>query len=116
MSLVPNTTLEHVRTQGGMTFDRYKQPVKITDGYIVAIESVLTAYSLEEAWAELAYHFWPEEHTLSYLGFWQDPDTGVWYVDFVIHTYSLKYAMEIAKFRGELAIYDAKNDEIINVE
>jgi hypothetical protein len=115
MSLVPSTTLEHVRNQGGMTFDRYKQPIKITDGYIVAIESVTITDSLEEAWAELAYHFWPTEHDLNYLGFWQDPDTGKWYVDFVIHTYSLKYALEIANDRNELAIYDCKNGTSINV-
>jgi hypothetical protein len=117
MSLVPNTDIENVRRLGGMTFDNQRLPIQPEAGYFVATYNIISGwYSLDDIWQELEYHYWPNEYQYDYLGFWQDPDSLYWYVDFVIHTYSLSHAMRIAKDRRELAIYDCANGASINVE
>lgn len=116
MSLQPLTDIENVRRNGGMTFDRYLLPVRPESGYLVGVHVIMFGWhSLDDVWAELPHHYWPEEFENHYLGFWQDPETGFWYVDFVIHTYSLEHALNIAHQRGEFAIFDCEHGTSINV-
>jgi hypothetical protein len=117
MSLQPLTDIENVRRHGGMTFDRYRLPVRPEAGYFVSIHSIIFAWhSLDDVWAELPQHYWPNEYYNDYLGFWQDPETGFWYVDFVLHTYSMEHALTLARERGEIAIYDLANGTDVRVD
>lgn len=53
--------------------------------------------------------------TTGYIGAWIDNTDNSMYLDVVEYVDELAYAMKLADERGELAIYDVVNDEVLDV-
>lgn len=58
---------------------------------------------------------WVAENSGSYFGAWKNTDTDTYHFDVSEHYDSLDSAMLVARFRGELAIYDIANGTEIPV-
>ncbi len=49
------------------------------------------------------------------IGGWKDTETGNYYLDANLHFHKLETALQVAKNNGELAIFDIKQNKVINL-
>ncbi len=49
------------------------------------------------------------------IGGWKDENTGNYYLDANLHFDKLETALQVAKMKGELAIFDTKENKVINL-
>jgi len=76
-------------------------------GYYTTTKSLYEGYDLHQA----RYHALEHQSKGGLTGVWTDFKTGKIYVDESYYTTSKRKAIKFARKRGELAIYDCKNQK-----
>lgn len=130
---VPSDVLDRVLVNGGGTLrttyldpNHPNEPVWTdedmpTTGYyvgvynIAVIDNLTIPNALREALNDLTAPSGFDADT-HFLGFWRNPDNGVWYIDISRRFTDLTIAMTDAAELGELAIWDIANNCAIDIQ
>lgn len=107
----------YIKTESGEIVD---YAVKWAYGYIVGVQAIATVGGLDgELLGDGGTDYLIEAHIRSIpahnlFGVWTDSD-GTVYIDYVEHVGSLSVALSKARERGELAVWDLRNEREIRV-
>lgn len=88
--------------------------------YVVSCFSILTSKnpSMENSTVSKIYDFFNcvDFKDFDSIGGWVDKKTNIYYLDANIHFYSLEYALNVAYLHKQKAIFDLKENKVINLK
>lgn len=106
--------IKHIKVNGGGTFTSTLDSANLTSGFMVSYEQYEQVVSLETAHTTEIKGIASIAKSLNaYVGTWLND--GKIYLDISTHVKNLNDAITLGKQNNQLAIYDIKNDTVINL-
>lgn len=114
MKNLNNEMVKHIMDNGGATFTSDLEHSNLVDGYMVSLPEHEQVIGLETAHKASLEKFTSLAKSLNgYVGTWLSK--GMIYLDISVNIKDLNEALRLGKEYNQLAIYDIKNDKVIEV-